>query len=150
MRDHLNFEKRLSFAIFFMAGILGGIFFVIKSKGSLSDHGDLFDASVLYGVKNLKADGRTLFLYIFAKRLSEMCFFALAATTYLGSLCMRGGAVWFGMTFGSYLALSTAQYGMKGFFVALTGLFPQYLIYIPVFWILFLWGENVYRGIYVY
>ena len=125
---------RNAFMPVFCVGLLAGIIILNMGKGILLEGTGLFDEDTLYRMKYMTVDSNALFCYILRKRVVR--------------LAVLGVTFWYGMSAGAFLAALTLRYGIKGIALALAGIFPQYLIYIPAALFLLSWCETLFRGIY--
>ncbi len=132
----------------FIAGFLAGILIVKVGEGILLTKTGLFDEEVLYHMKYMTVDCNELFYYVLRKRLMAILILAVLSTTYLGLAVCVGAALWYGAAAGGLLAVMVIRYGLKGILLAAASLFPHYLIYFPVIFMLLAWGEDVYGCIY--
>ena len=132
----------------FIAGIAAGILFMNIGKSILLDNTGLFDEYTLSSMKYMTVDSNALFSYVFRERMIKLLVLAVLATTYLGLAVCVCTIAWYGMSAGAFLAALTLRYGIKGIFLALVSLFPQYLFYVPVLLSLLVWCMSLYRGIY--
>ncbi len=132
----------------FIAGVITGIFIMSIGKSVLLEETGLFDEDTLYRMKYMTVDSNAFFCYVLRKRLLTLLVLAVLSTTYLGLAVCYGTAAWYGMASGVYLAALTMRYGVKGLVLAVVGIFPQYLLYIPAVLLLLSWCENLYRSIY--
>lgn len=136
------------FLPFFCGGLLTGIVVMNIGKSILLGDAGLLDEAVLYQMKYMTVDSNALFSYILRKRIGAMLTLAVVSTTYLGLVACMGSAVWYGMSAGAFLTALVLRYGIKGILLSLACIFPQYLLYVPVWLALLAWGEGVFRGIY--
>ena len=132
----------------FCIGIIGGILRMNLGKSIFLKETGLFDESVLYRMKYMSLDGNAFFYYVLRKRMLALILAAILATTYLGYVLCMGTAVWCGMSVGVYLSALFIRYGIKGLALALVGIFPQYLLFVPAILMLLGWCEGLYRAIY--
>lgn len=132
----------------FCAGLLAGILILNIGKSTFADGTGLFDEYILSGMKYMTVDGSALFYYVLRKRMLLLLILAVLATTYLGYAVCIGMAAWYGMAVGAYLSVLVLRYGLKGLVLAAVGVFPQYLVYIPVIVLMLGWCESIYRAIY--
>lgn len=148
--DGLRFkEGNLPFLTIFTAGIVAGILFVNFGKSILLENTGLLDEYTLYGMKYMIVDSSALFYYVIRQRLGSMLVLAILTTTYLGMLVCGGYVLWYGVCTGAFLAAAVIRYGIKGILLVLVGVFPQYLVYIPVMIGMLLWCRRIYRKIYL-
>lgn len=132
----------------FFAGVAAGILIMNMGKSILLDSTGLFDEYTLSSMKYMTVDSNALFSYVFRERIIKLLALAVISTTYLGLAACVCTVAWYGMSAGVYLAALTLRYGIKGIFLALISLFPQYLFYIPVLLAILSWSVSLYRGIY--
>lgn len=133
---------------FFCAGLLAGIVILNMGKGILLEGTGLFDEDTLCRMKYMTVDSNALFCYILRKRIGRLLGLAVLSTTYLGLAACLGITFWYGMSAGAFLTALILRYGVKGVALALAGIFPQYLVYIPCALFLLSWCETLFRGIY--
>ena len=138
-----------TFLTFFCAGLISGIFVINIGKSILLGDGGMFDESTLYHLKYMTVDSNALFCYIFRKRIGRMLILAVLSTTYLGLVACMGASFWYGMSAGAFLTSLALRYRLKGILLAVIGLFPHYLLYVPAILLLLVWCEELFRGIYV-
>lgn len=135
--------------LFFLAGFVLGFLVMNMGKSTLLTDAGLFDEDTLYHMKYMTVDSSALFCYVLRKRLCGILVLSVAATTYLGMAACMGAVCWYGFSAGLMLAALMLRYGLKGLLLAVVGIFPQYLLYIPAFLFFLKWGEHLYRSIYV-
>ncbi|MCI8496045.1 MAG: hypothetical protein HFI74_10265 [Lachnospiraceae bacterium] len=120
-------------------GILGafvaGIFMAnFMGREAVSNAGILND----YFIEKFQytdINGENLFFYIIGERVPLLLLLCLLAFTSLGIV---GGILvlaWQGFTVGFMLSTAIAKFGIKGILLVLGGLFPQYLFYLPVYFL---------------
>ena len=141
-------KSRLPLPYLFLAGMLLGIVLVNAGREILLDKTGLLGEEALYHMKYMTIDTKALFWHVVGTRLKDIAIPAVLATTYLGLVVVCARAVWYGAATGIFLAASVMRYGIKGILLAGAGIFPQYILYVPVlFWFL-VWCEEMCRGIY--
>lgn len=140
--------ERNTIAFIFLAGLLAGFLIINMGKGILLTNTGLFDEATLYRMKYMTVDSSALFCYVLRKRLCCILLLAVAVTTYLGRVVCRGAVFWYGLSTGAFLTALMLRYGMKGLLLALAGMFPQYLLYVPALLLFLRWAEHLYRCIY--
>lgn len=86
---------------------------------------------------------RELFLYVCRQRVAEVMFGWLIGLTVFSSPCFYLLAAYLGASIGLVLSVTTFQKGMMGLPSYLLTLFPQILIYLPIWMFLASWaGEK--------
>ncbi|MCI9445794.1 MAG: hypothetical protein HFH36_00095 [Lachnospiraceae bacterium] len=108
----------------FLANLMGRE--AVSNAGILNDY---FVEKFQY----TEINGQNLFFYILGERVPILLLLLALAMTALG---MAGGLLlldWQGFSVGFMLSTAIAKYGMKGIFLVLGSLFPQYLFYFPVY-----------------
>ncbi len=141
-------ESRLPLLPIFVAGLVAGFFVIAVGKGVLLKDAGLLDEYTLYEMKYMTVDSGAYFWYVLRLRMGKLLLLAVLATTYLGLAVCVGCVFWYGMSAGAFLSAALVRYGIKGLFLGMAGVFPQYLVYVPAMYVLFLWCEDIYRGIY--
>ena len=143
-----HISGKLPFGSIFLAGLIAGILMMNIGKSMLLENTGLLDEDTLYHIKYMTVDNQALFGYVLRKRLGRAVCLAILSTTYLGLAVCAGAAFWYGMSAGSFLSALAIRYGLKGILLALAGIFPHYLLYVPALAALLGWCEQVNRGIY--
>ncbi len=141
-------RARFPFGSVFLAGLIAGILIMNFGKSILLENTGLLDEYTLYYMKYMTVDSGALFAYVLRKRMGNALLLVIMATTYLGLVFCAGAAFWYGLSAGAFLAAGVLRFGIKGILLALAGTMPQYLLYLPAFYALFLWCEELYRKIY--
>ena len=140
------YEGRLPLVTIFMAGLFVGIFFMNFGKSILLENTGLLDEYTLYHMKYMTVDSSALFYYVLRQRLSRIIILAVLSTTYLGLAVCIGISFWYGMCAGAFMATTVLRYGIKGILLVVTGIFPQYLIYVPAMIAMLLWCQKLYTS----
>ncbi len=139
---------KVPLAPLFAAGLVTGFIMIAIGKSILLKDTGLLDEYTLYHIKYMTVDSGALFWYVTRLRMGTLLTLAVLATTYLGLVVCMGSVFWYGMSAGAFLSVAVIRYGLKGILLVLAGVFPQYLFYVPAMYVLLLWCEDVYRGIY--
>lgn len=142
------FRGNLPLPYFFLAGMLLGTMIMMIGKENLLDKTGLLGEEVLYHMKYMTIDTKALFWYVLGSRLKDVAVLAILATTYLGLVVICARVLLYGAATGIFFTVSVMRYGIKGILLILTGIFPQYLLYVPAILWLLLWCEQVCRDIY--
>lgn len=142
------FAGQRNFLTCFGVGLLIGIFTINIGKSILLGETGLFDEYTLYHMKYMTVDSNALFCYILRKRIGRLLMLAVISTTYLGLVACMGASLWYGMSAGAFLTSLALRYGLKGILLAVIGLFPHYLLYVPAALLMLAWCEELFRGIY--
>jgi len=141
-------DGKLPFVTIFAVGILLGMVIMNLGKSILLENTGLLDEYTLYHMKYMTVDNNALFCYILGERVKQVLILAVLSTTYLGLVVCGGITFWYGVCGGAFLAVSVLRYGVKGILLVIVGLFPHYLIYVPVMIVLLLWCQKINRKIY--
>ncbi len=132
----------------FLTGFFLGTVIMNMGKSILLEKTGLLDEYTLYHMKYMTINSNALFYYVLRQRLGTLLVMAVFATTYLGLAVEIGVVLWYGLAGGSFLSALVIRYGLKGVLFAVTGMIPQYLLYVPAMVLLLFWCENVCRSIY--
>lgn len=130
-------EQKVQFFYIFLFGFLFGIFFMYFVRKTLIFGTGFLEEDLLYQMKYLELDENSFFVYVLKKRFSLFFFIVLFATTYVGIFAIYCALIGSGFAFGILLSGVFFRYGVKGILLILIALFPQYIFYIPAFWMLF-------------
>ncbi len=128
----------------FVAGILIGN----ALKDTLVKSGGILNPELLYELKYAAIDKKAFFFYVLRERLLIFLILIVLSTTWLGMVATYTCCVWMGISFGMLCAVSVLQYGLKGIFLIMAGVFPQGLIYLPVSILFLEWSRELCRTLY--
>ncbi len=132
LRDYIKNAVRI-----FFLGIIVGIVLVILCRNKLQTDISIFNEEWILYMQNTMIESKSLFLYVLFKRLKELGFMFLLATTFAGIVCIYGYIGVMGSGVGALMAILCLRYGMKGLAMMFAALFPQALLYFPAFLYLF-------------
>lgn len=132
----------------FLFGFFLGVFLMNIWKSSLLAETGFLDEEMLYQLKYMQIDGHVFFFYVLKKRLALFFMLLVFATTYLGVAVTYGALVWFGFSSGMLMAAVLIRYGLKGILLICASVLPQYIVYVPVFWLLLNWCYEICRLLY--
>lgn len=135
--------QRIQFVYVFLFGFFVGAFFMNFWKNTFLTGSGFLDETMLYQIQSVQIDKPQLLRYLFGKRMSLCAGLVVFSTTYLGIVVTYGSICFMGLASGMLLAAASIRYGMKGIFLLLAGIFPQYILYVPVFWFLFNWCYEI-------
>ncbi|BCN31407.1 hypothetical protein bsdtb5_27020 [Anaeromicropila herbilytica] len=136
-----------SIAIFLLIfGVIIGTLFANIFKGVYLNNTALSDNIDISKIGTLNINYINLLKYVLINNYKKYFLIWLFNVTILGIPFMTLFIFYHGFCAGFIIAITTMQYGMKGILLFLTYLFPQYIIYIPVY-IITLWkGYEICRG----
>ena len=140
--------ERLPLPYLFMAGMAVGLILMTLGRTTLFEETGLLNEESLYQMKYMTVDRNALFWYILGIRFKNVAILAVLATTYLGLAAVCTMTISYGAAAGMFLAAAMMRYGVKGILLAVTAIFPRYLLYVPAFFFLLVWCEQICRGIY--
>ncbi len=141
-------KERFSFGMIFMTGLVVGILTMNFGKSILLDNTGLLDETMLSQMSATFPDSNALFAFVLRKRITIILIMVLAATTYLGMIATIAMDFWMGLSAGAFLAAAMLRYGFRGILLVAAGVFPQYLLYVPLFYMLLVWCDKTCRMIY--
>lgn len=127
-----------------VAGFFVGIIFTRMTGFSL----EFLEEERLTAILGLKVDRAELLYAIGKLRLWTAIVIMIASTTYLAKVVSAMVVLRFGISLGSFLTCALTKYGIKGILLIPAAFLPQYLLYLPGFYLIIRWGEEVYRVIY--
>lgn len=141
-------KERFSFGMIFMIGLVAGILIMNFGKSILLDNTGLLDETMLLQMSATFPDSNALFAFVLRKRITMILVMVIVATTYLGMIATIAMDFWMGLSAGAFLAAAMLRYGFRGILLVAAGVFPQYLLYAPLFYMLLLWCDRTCRMIY--
>lgn len=132
LRDYIKNAVRI-----FFLGIIVGIVLILICRNKLQTDISIFNEEWILHMQNTVIENKSLFLYVLFKRLKELGFMFLLASTIAGIICIYGYVGFIGSGFGAMVAILCLRYGLKGMGMMMAALFPHVLLYIPAFLYLF-------------
>ncbi len=136
-------EQRIHFIYVFLFGFFIGVFLINIWKDIFITGTGFLDEEMLFQIKYTQIDTDRFFAYVLKQRTILFVCLALGATTYLGLVMVYGSLCWFGFMGGAFMATVSVRYGFKGILLLIGAFMPQYLVYVPVFWLLLCWCYNI-------
>ena len=141
-------RKNNLFLSVFVIGLVIGIIMINLEKNTLLEPTGILEESVLKNLLSNGPDNRVLFWYVLRNRILEFVILVILSTTYLGvAVCVLSSG-WYGFAAGVFIGVGVMRYGIKGIFLFLAAVLPQYLLYGPMLYGLFLWCETTCNQIY--
>lgn len=141
-------RERVSFGMVFLVGLTVGILTMNFGKSILLENTGLLDENMLTQMLSAFPDSNALFAFVLRKRLVFVVVMVLVATTYLGIGACVAVDLWYGFSAGAFIAAAVLRYGVKGIVLVAAGTLPQYLLYAPALYALFVWCDKTCRMIY--
>lgn len=132
----------------FMIGFCLGIVLINFFRKTLIDESGLLDEYTLYHLKYITIDSNVFFVYVLKERITSVLMLLVFATTYLGIVVVWGYTIWMGMSAGMLLSICAMRYGVKGIILAVIGIFPQQICFVPACIFLLLWCYELCANIY--
>lgn len=120
---------KFKWTVFWFAGVLAGTLFVNLNPSIV------FDTPFPSALTLAGTDWSHLFFFIVRKRLLLVFLAALSSLTFFYSPAVLLFCFCFGFITGAMTALSTAQFGLFGILYYFGTIFPQIVLYIPM-WLL--------------
>ncbi len=133
--------------LLFAVGFLGGLLIGIVGRQFWGEM-DFLGENMLMQMKYMTVDSNVFLWYVLGSRIKAFILAVVMTTTYLGLFYVCASTVWYGASGGLFLMIALTRYGLKGILLAVVGVFPQCLLYVPAFYCLMLWCERVCRSIY--
>ncbi|MCM1387248.1 MAG: stage II sporulation protein M [Bacillus sp. (in: Bacteria)] len=132
----------------FMIGLFLGILLVnIKYDVWMQDDG-LLNVAMLRKLQGSELDGGYLFGYIMKHRVFTILIIGMLAFTIIGLPIVCGYVCYLGISAGCILSIAVIRYGIRGLFFVAAGIFPQAVLLIPGYFLLFRWGIDCNRKLY--
>lgn len=116
-----------------MVGFLIGILFTnIFGKAYILGVGLLGEYFLLH-FKYTQINYNRLLMYVFQERIKLFLVICILGVTNIGIFVIGAFILWLGFSSGVLLSVAILKFGMKGIMICLSAVFPQFLIYIPVY-----------------
>lgn len=116
-----------------MVGFLIGILFTnIFGKAYILGVGLLGEYFLLH-FKYTQINYNRLLMYVFQERIKLFLVICILGITNIGILVIGAFFLWLGFSSGVLLSVAILKFGVKGIVICLGAVFPQFLIYIPVY-----------------
>lgn len=147
-KDTRNTKGRLPIGTFFFTGFIAGILIMYFGKSALLESTGLLDENTFVDMKYMTVDSSALFYYVLRKRMGSVLVLTILSTTYLGLLVCTIFSTWYGAASGAFMSALVIRYGIKGLFLAVVSIFPQYILYFPAFAALLILCDEINRKIY--
>lgn len=107
-----------------------------------------YEENVFSRISMSQIDYTGFFGYVLSKNFSSFLIFWLLCITILGVPYMAFKVASFGFFSGFFISAVTMQYGLKGLLLVLAYVFPQGLLYLPIYLISLYKGFELCRTIY--
>lgn len=132
----------------FMTGLFLGILLVnIRHDVWVKEDG-LLNAAMIKQLQNSEFDGNYLFGYVVRSRISTILIISMLASTMIGLPIVCGYVCYLGASAGCILTIAVIRYGIRGLFFMAASIFPQGLLLIPGYFLLFRWSLDCNRSLY--
>lgn len=141
-------SRHMNWLSLFLSGFLFGIFLLNVGQNSFLGELELFNASALTRLRYLEIDKAAFFGYVLRERLEIVLIMALLATTLIGGAAMVVYTFLTGTMAGIFLSSAAMRCGLKGIFLVMTGVFPQYLLLVPAYVMLMGWCCRMHMALY--
>lgn len=125
-------RTEMSFLSLFAVSLTVVMLAVLFQKSELLFQTQVLDKSMLGLMKYQAGNSRSLFWFVLKERWWIVPLLFLMSTTYLAAAVSYGMVIWYGAGTGAILAIAMLRYGIRGIFLILGAVFPQYLLYVPV------------------
>ena len=148
MRRQFGIKNGYHMAYLFLLGLFMGILLVNLGHDTWIRNGSLLGAEMMNRLKNSRPAGEGLVGYILRHRLSMGCLLCLVSTTLAGMPFLCVYICYMGLSAGCLLSVAVVRYGLKGLLFMVAVLFPQALLLVPAYVLLFFWAADVNRTLY--
>lgn len=148
MRRQFGIKNGYHMAYLFMIGLFMGILLVNFGHDTWIRNGSLFGAEMMNRLKNSRPVGEGLVGYVLRHRLFTGCLLCLVSTTLIGMPFLCAYICYMGLSAGFLLSVAVIRYGIRGLLFMAAVLFPQALLLVPAYILLFFWAAEVNRTLY--
>ncbi len=137
-------------AYLFMIGLFMGILLVNLGHETWIKNGSLLGTEMMGRLKSSRPAGESMVGYILRHRLSTGCLLCLVSTTLIGMPFLCAYICYMGLSAGCLLSVAVVRYGIRGLLFMAAVLFPQALLLVPAYILLFFWASDVNRTLYAW
>lgn len=128
-------ERQQVLALFFLGFVLGIIVSNLWLKGAV-DEGGIMSQWFLTQFSYTEIQTSQLFWYVLERRAKTFCLLAVVGITGAGNVLLVVCLLWSGICVGGFFSVCIMQMGILGLLLAVTSLFPQIFMYVPLIFLL--------------
>ena len=150
MRRQFGIKNGYHMAYLFMIGLFMGILLVNLGHETWIKNGSLLGTEMMSRLKSSRPAGESMVGYILRHRLSTGCLLCLVSTTLIGMPFLCAYICYMGLSAGCLLSVAVVRYGIRGLLFMAAVLFPQALLLVPAYILLFCWASDVNRTLYAW
>ena len=147
MKHLLDFTYRMGykklFVICLLLGVVLGTVFGNVLKDFYLDSFVLFNPDYIKALKESNIDGLSVAQMAFVSYFKSFGLMCLFVTTIIGTPCLYSHCIYKGFSVGFLITAATLRYGAKGILFFLAYNFPQSLIIVPMFVMLYVNGYEL-------
>lgn len=134
---HYNNTVPDSRVLVFLTGFCMGMVFFYLSKGQGGGMGRLLDREHLIKLHDFEVNKPGLFGYVAGLRIKQLLFCVICSLGSMGGILAYSIAGWYGFEAGLIIFSLVYRYSIRGIFLAVSMLLPQWVFYTAVFLIVF-------------
>ena len=150
MRRQFGIKNGYHMAYLFMIDLFMGILLVNLGHETWIKNGSLLGTEMMSRLKSSRPAGESMVGYILRHRLSTGCLLCLVSTTLIGMPFLCAYICYMGLSAGCLLSVAVVRYGIRGLLFMAAVLFPQALLLVPAYILLFFWASDVNRTLYAW
>ena len=150
MRRQFGIKNGYHMAYLFMIGLFMGILLVNLGHETWIKNGSLLGTEMMSRLKSSRPAGESMVGYILRHRLSTGCLLCLVSTTLIGMPFLCAYICYMGLSAGCLLSVAVVRYGIRGLLFMAAVLFPQALLLVPAYILLFFWASDVNRTLHAW
>lgn len=140
---------RKKWMLTFLVGMCIGIVAANMFCDAYQDQVMILSNYLLQKYPTAEIDAQRLFVYCIQIRLMPVLYIGIFSLTIFGGCYVTVYLIWLGFSFGALLSAATLRFGLRGILLCLAGMFPQFLIYVPVMAGALYFGNGLYRKLYI-
>lgn len=144
---HINKNGYYLLYLFMMGLFLGILFVNIKHDIWIKEDG-LLNAAMIKQLQCSEPDGGYLLTYILKHRVPVILIVSMLASTVIGLPIVCAYVCYLGVSAGCMLSIAVIRYGIRGLLFMAASIFPQSLLLIPAYLLLFIWSLDCNRSLY--
>lgn len=137
------FYNKKQFLVFYMLGFLTGILYANLAANEYMGNVGIFSEYFLKQYTTAEIVVEEYLLYLMKIRLIPFAVLFALSYTKFRKISVMGCLLWTGFSCGILACVSILNMGIKGILLCITGMMPQFLLYIPAY-IILLWYSFTY------
>lgn len=140
------FHSKKQLAAFFMPGFLLGIIYMNFFAGKYMAEPGVFSEYFLNQFQTVHINAKEYIWYLLKVRIIPIVILYVLSNTRVSKFSVIAYVLWTGITGGVFVSSAVENLGIKGSFLCMVAVFPQFFFYIPAYIVLLWYCYNTPRS----